>query len=120
MYHGKTYEKNMYNANKMKRRDFKILTGSLSSSRRSMLLTKSFMKKKIKKNKKLTLMLNITLLLTNYLLSFSTICKHVRFNQLCFQLTGSDSLSTAFRNTALAINSRSKDKRLLKFDKTQF
>lgn len=65
-------------------------------------------------------MLNITLLLTNYLLSFSTICKHVRFNQLCFQLTGSDSLSTAFRNTALAINSRSKDKRLLKFDKTQF
>ena len=37
-----------------------------------------------------------------------------------FQLTGSESLSTALRNTALAINSRSKDKRLLKFNKTLF
>ena len=37
-----------------------------------------------------------------------------------FQLTGSDSLSTAVRNTALAINSRSKDNRLLEFNKTQF
>lgn len=33
------------------------------------------------------------------------------------ELTGSDSLSTAVKKTALANSSRSKDKRLLKFNK---
>lgn len=42
------------------------------------------------------------------------VCTHVHF-----QLTGSDSLSTAVKKTALANSSRSKDKRLLNYNKIQ-